>query len=197
ILNRHLHFQYTRSRNCHAVDAPVSGGDIGARDGTLAIFAGAHEESIIQRLSPLFNILGKVTYMGPPGSGQNAKIANQIAISGSIVGLSEALLFAKTAGLDEKGFLDAIREGAAGSKATDLFGERIINRELGPGGFAEYLVKDLGMALDGAELALPGTALFQQLYLGMVANGDGKLGSHAVVTALERINGKNRRKLQD
>lgn len=188
------------ARHCHAVDAPVSGGDVGARDGRLAILAGADDEAVIRRLLPLFEILGKVTYMGPSGSGQSAKIANQIAVTGSMLGISEAVLFAERAGLDASKFLAAIRRGAAGSNAMEIYGDRIVGRDLGPGGFAEYLVKDLGMALstDAADnaggtapspSALPGTALFRQLYLAMVASGDGKLGSQGLISVLQRING--------
>lgn len=183
------------SRNCYAVDAPVSGGDVGARDGKLAIFAGG-DEAVVRRLSPLLQILGNATYMGPPGSGQSAKIANQIALTGSMLGLSEALLFAERTGLDAEAFFDAIRGGAAGSNVMELFGKRMIRRDFRPGGFAEYLVKDLGMALSftndvSTAAALPGTALFQQLYLAMVANGDGKLGSHGLISVLKRINSKS------
>lgn len=194
------------SRNCHAVDAPVSGGDLGAREGKLAIFAGG-EEAVVRRLSPLFQILGKATHMGPPGSGQSAKIANQIAVSGSMLGLSEALLFAERSGLDAKAFVDAIRGGAAGSNVMELFGERMIRRDFRPGGFAEYLVKDLGMAISSssssndalslmAAAALPGTALFHQLYLAMVANGDGKLGSQGLISVLQRINSNAKAKAE-
>ncbi|XP_073006608.1 probable 3-hydroxyisobutyrate dehydrogenase-like 2, mitochondrial [Typha latifolia] len=183
-----------RKKGCFAVDAPVSGGDVGARDGKLAILAGGEQE-VINWLSPLFDLLGKVTWLGAPGSGQSGKIANQIAVAGSVVGVSEALVFARKVGLDEKAFLEAVRSGAAGSKVMEIFGERILERDFKPGGFAEYLVKDLGMGLErgggGPEemVVLPGGALFQQLYLGMVANGDGKMGMQGLITVFERMNG--------
>ncbi|KAF3334798.1 putative 3-hydroxyisobutyrate dehydrogenase-like 2 [Carex littledalei] len=181
-------------KNCFSVDAPVSGGDVGARDGTLAIMAGGEKE-VIEWLSPLFDLLGKVTWMGPPGSGQSSKIANQIAGAGNVVGITEGILFARKAGLDEGVFLRAIRSGAAGSKAMEIFGQKILERDFAPGGFVEYMVKDLGMALESRDgdsdsaVVLPGAALFRQMFTGMVANGDGKMGLHGLITVHERMNG--------
>ncbi|XP_075487150.1 putative 3-hydroxyisobutyrate dehydrogenase-like 2, mitochondrial [Primulina tabacum] len=194
-LAREIHSS-AHQRHCHAIDAPVSGGDIGASEGKLAIFAGGDAE-VVEWLKPLFDVLGKVTYMGSAGKGQSCKIANQIVVGGSLVGLSEGLVFAKKAGMDKKKFLGAIRGGAAGSMALELFGERMIDRDFRPGGFAEYMVKDLGMAVDVEEeegrrdeaVVLPGAGLCKQLYSGMVANGDGKLGTQGVITVVERING--------
>lgn len=195
-----------RARGCWSVDAPVSGADVGAREGRLAIFAGG-EEALVQWLAPLFDLLGRATWLGPAGSGQSAKLANQIVGAGSILGLSEAALFAERAGLGVAEFVEAVRGGAAGtagSNILEIFGERVARRDFAPGGFAEYFVKDLGMALeDAAEkagageqgtksvaAALPGTALCRQLYLGMIANGDHKMGLHGLITVLERMNGK-------
>lgn len=188
-----------QERGCWAVDAPVSGGDVGAREGKLAILAGG-DPGVVQWLSPLFDLMGKATYVGGPGCGQSCKIANQIAVGGSILGLSEGLVFAERVGLETKQFLRAVAGGAAGSKVMELFGERMIGRDFKPGGFAEYMVKDLGMALDGGEdgngngnggsAVLPGAALCKQLYLSMVANGDGKLGTQGLINVIEKINGK-------
>lgn len=184
-------------KNCFAVDAPVSGGDVGARDGTLAILAGGDKE-VVEWLSPLFNLLGKVTWMGPPGSGQISKIGNQIAVAGSVLGTTEGILFARKAGLDAAAFLEAIGSGAAGSKVMEIFGGRILKRDFLSGGYVEYMVKDLGMALetpddgnsdpDGA-VVLAGAALFRQMFTGMVANGDGKMGMQGLITVHERMNG--------
>lgn len=134
------------AKGCWTVDAPVSGGDAGARDGTLAILAGGNE-GVVRWLSPLFEKLGSVTWMGPAGNGQSSKIANQIAISGTILGLSEAMVFAERAALVVPLFLDAVRCGAAGSRALEIFGKRMTRRDFAPGGLAEYVVKDLGMGL--------------------------------------------------
>ncbi|CAN6678547.1 unnamed protein product [Malus baccata var. baccata] len=189
-------FTAARAKNCWSVDAPVSGGDIGAREGKLAILAGG-DASVVEWLAPLFDILGKATYVGPAGAGQSCKIANQIVVGGNLLGLSEGLVFAEQAGLDVRQFMEAVRGGAAGSMVMELFGERMIGRDFRPGGFAEYMVKDLGMGVDVVEesedervVVLPGAALCKQLYSGMVANGDGKLGTQGLITAIERLNGK-------
>ncbi|KAB2620416.1 3-hydroxyisobutyrate dehydrogenase-like 2 [Pyrus ussuriensis x Pyrus communis] len=189
-------FTAARAKNCWSVDAPVSGGDIGAREGKLAILAGG-DASVVEWLAPLFDILGKATYVGPAGSGQSCKIANQIVVGGNLLGLSEGLVFAEQAGLDVRQFMEAVRGGAAGSMVMELFGERMIGRDFRPGGFAEYMVKDLGMGVDVVEesedervVVLPGAALCKQLYSGMVANEDGKLGTQGLITAIERLNGK-------
>jgi len=186
-----------RELGAWAIDAPVSGGDVGARDGTLAIFA-AGEEKVVEWLHPMFSVLGKETYVGPAGCGQSCKIANQITIGANLVGLSEGLVFAKHAGLDLKQFVEGIREGAAGSKALEIFGERMIEGDFRPGGFAEYQVKDLGMGVDvveGAEdddvVVLPGASLWKQLFTSMVANGQGKLGTQGVISIIQNINGMN------
>ncbi|MCD9640123.1 hypothetical protein HAX54_025233 [Datura stramonium] len=188
-------FDAAREKNCWAVDAPVSGGDIGAREGKLAILAGGNED-VVKWLNPLFDVLGKATFVGGPGKGQSCKIANQIVVGANLMGLSEGLVFAERAGLDKRKFVEAVKGGAAGSMVMELFGERMIGRDFRPGGFTDYMVKDLGMGLDvGAEqgedvLALPGAALNKQLFSAMVANGDGKLGTQGLITVIERINGK-------
>lgn len=136
--------------------------------------------------------------MGGPGCGQSCKIANQITIGSNLIGLSEGLVFAKRAGLELEKFVEGIRDGAAGSKALELFGKRMIERDFRPGGFAEYQVKDLGMGVDvveggddGSVVVLPGAALCKQLFSSMVANGHGKLGGQGIISVIERINGIN------
>nr|GEX18903.1 probable 3-hydroxyisobutyrate dehydrogenase-like 2, mitochondrial [Tanacetum cinerariifolium] len=188
-------YNAARDKNCWAVDAPVSGGDKGAKDGKLAILAGG-DESVVKWLYPLFSLMGKLTYVGGAGCGQSCKIANQITVGGSLLGLSEGFVFAEKAGLDKEKWLEAVRTGAAGSLVMDIFGDRMIGRDFRPGGFAEYMVKDLGMGMDVVEqggdevTVLPGAALCKQLFSGMVANGDGKLGTQGLITVIERINGK-------
>ncbi|CAH9081954.1 unnamed protein product [Cuscuta europaea] len=180
-------------KECWAVDAPVSGGDIGAKEGKLSIFAAGNKD-VVKWLKPLFDIMGTVTYMGGPGKGQSCKIANQISVGANLLGLSEGLVFAEKAGLDKGEFLEAIRGGAAGSMVMELFGKRMIEKDYGAGGFAEYMVKDMGMGVDVGEeeivVVLPGAALGKQLFSGMVANGDGKLGTQGLITVIERLNGK-------
>ncbi|KAE8816240.1 putative 3-hydroxyisobutyrate dehydrogenase-like 3, mitochondrial [Hordeum vulgare] len=122
-----------RAAGCHAVDCPVSGGDIGARDGTLALLVGG-DEAVVAWLSLLFAHLDRPTYMGPAGSGQSSKIANQITVAGAVVGLGESLAFAGAAGLDERLFLGAVSKGAVRSRVMDIFGERALSRDFASGG---------------------------------------------------------------
>ncbi|KAK7251524.1 hypothetical protein RIF29_34800 [Crotalaria pallida] len=177
-------------KNCHSVDAPVSGGDRGAKNGTLAIFAGG-DKYIIDRLEPLFSLLGKVNYMGGSGKGQFAKLANQITIASTMVGLVEGMVYAHKAGLDVGLWLNAISTGAAGSKSLDLYGQRILKRDLDPGFYVNHFVKDLGICLKECQtmgIALPGLALAQQLYVSLKAHGEGNLGTQALILVLERLN---------
>ncbi|KAK8475088.1 hypothetical protein V6N13_058074 [Hibiscus sabdariffa] len=178
------------SKNCSSIDAPVSGGDRGAKNGTLAIFAGG-DEAVVDRLNPVFTLMGKVNYMGPSGKGQSAKLANQITIASTMVGLVEGIVYAHKAGLDVPAFLDAISTGAAGSKSLEFHGSRILKRDFEPGFFVNHLVKDLGICLKECQsmgLGLPGLALAQQLYLSLKAHGEGNLGTQALILALERLN---------
>lgn len=178
------------SKQCFAIDAPVSGGDRGAKEGKLAIFAGG-EVSAVEKLNPVFALMGKVNYMGGTGKGQFAKLANQITIASTMVGLVEGMVYAHKAGLDVEVFLNAISSGAAGSKSLDLYGGRILNRDFEPGFYVNHFVKDLGICLNECQkmgLALPGLALAQQLYLSLKAHGEGDLGTQALILTLERLN---------
>ncbi|KAL2553732.1 putative 3-hydroxyisobutyrate dehydrogenase-like 1 [Forsythia ovata] len=178
------------SAGCFSVDAPVSGGDRGARSASLSIFTGG-EQSVVTRLTPLFDLLGRVYYMGGPGKGQFCKLGNQVTIASTMVGLCEGLMFAHKAGLDLNSYLNAISTGAAGSKSLDLYGNRILNRDFEAGFYVNHFVKDLGICLRECQnmgLALPGLALAQQLYLSLKAHGEGDLGTQALVLALERLN---------
>ncbi|KAG7545771.1 NAD(P)-binding domain superfamily [Arabidopsis suecica] len=177
-------------KNCFSIDAPVSGGDLGAKNGKLSIFAGG-DETTVKRLDPLFSLMGKVNFMGTSGKGQFAKLANQITIASTMLGLVEGLIYAHKAGLDVKKFLEAISTGAAGSKSIDLYGDRILKRDFDPGFYVNHFVKDLGICLNECQrmgLALPGLALAQQLYLSLKAHGEGDLGTQALILALERLN---------
>ncbi|KAL6974463.1 hypothetical protein U1Q18_028646 [Sarracenia purpurea var. burkii] len=178
------------AKSCSAIDAPVSGGDRGARNAALSIFAGG-EENTVRRLTPIFSLLGKVNFMGGPGKGQLAKLANQITIASTMVGLVEGLIYAHKAGLELSLYLDAISTGAAGSKSLDLYGNRILKRDFEASFFVNHFVKDLGICLKECQnmgLALPGLALAQQLYLSLKAHGEGDLGVQALILALERLN---------
>ncbi|GAB4847855.1 hypothetical protein Ancab_026916 [Ancistrocladus abbreviatus] len=189
-------FAAARERNCWSVDAPVSGGDMGARTGNLAIFVGG-DSGVVSWLLPLLQIHGNnVTYMGGPGSGHSCKLGSQILVGANLLGLTEGLVFAGRMRLDREHWLKAVRGGEGGSRVLELFGLRITVGDYRPAGFAEYLVKDLGTVLDFVEggtdeevLVMPGTALSKDLYTGLVAKGEGKLSAHALIKVLERING--------
>nr|XP_034918163.1 probable 3-hydroxyisobutyrate dehydrogenase-like 1, mitochondrial isoform X1 [Populus alba] len=178
-------------KDCHSVDAPVSGGDRGAKNGSLAIFAGG-DKTVIERLSPLFALMGRVNYMGAPGKGQFRKIGKiRITIASTMVGLVEGIIYAHKAGLNVESYLNAISTGAAGSKSLDLYGSRILKRDFEAGFYVNHFVKDLGICLKECQnmgLALPGLALAQQLYLSLKAHGEGNLGTQALILALERLN---------
>ncbi|KAL2609473.1 hypothetical protein R1flu_028046 [Riccia fluitans] len=179
-----------KERSCESVDAPVSGGDKGAKAGTLAIMVGG-EKKIFDSLAPLFNCMGSPTYMGPAGSGQSCKLANQVTIASTMVGLVEGMLYAQKAGLNVDTFLQAISGGAAGSKSLELYAGRIRSRDFAPGFYVDHFVKDLGIALEECkdmELRLPGLALAQQLYVSLRSHGEGVLGTQALILALERLN---------
>jgi len=173
-----------------AVDAPVSGGDVGAKNGTLSIMVGG-EEDAVEKVRPLFELLGKnIVYEGPAGSGQHTKMCNQIVIAGTMVGVCESLLYGYKAGLDLDTMLEAISGGAAGCWTLNNLAPRILRRNFDPGFFVNHFIKDMGIALDEAKrmrISLPGLALVHQLYLAVKAQGHGKLGTHALMLALERI----------
>lgn len=179
-----------KQKSCFSVDAPVSGGDRGAKNASLSIFAGG-DSAVVDFLSPLLSLLGKVHYMGGPGKGQFAKLGNQITIASTMVGLIEGMIYAHKAKLDLGLFLNAISTGAAGSKSLELYGGRILKRDFEAGFYVDHFVKDLGICLKECErmgICLPGLALAHQLYLSLKAHGEGKLGTQALVLALERLN---------
>lgn len=174
-----------------ALDAPVSGGDVGARNATLVIMVGG-DEPAFERAQPLFSRLGgTVVLEGGPGSGQHTKMVNQIAIAGGMIGLCEALLYAYRAGLDVEQVIDTIKGGAAGSWSLSNYGPRLLKGDLEPGFRIEHFIKDLGIALAEARqmnLALPGTALAEQLYVAARSQGLGQKGTQALLAALARLN---------
>eukprot|EP01068_Selenidium_serpulae_P007566 Selendium_serpulae@DN4751_c0_g1_i3.p1 len=177
-------------RGAAALDAPVSGGDVGARQGTLAIMVGGAEEAF-ERVAPLFNIMGKnVNLMGGPGMGQHTKMANQILIATNMIGVCESLLYAQRMGLDPSAVLAAVRNGAADSWSLQTLGPRMIDRNFEPGFLVEHFVKDMEIALDEAQranLALPGLALAHQLYLSLKAHGNAGMGTQALLLVLESM----------
>jgi len=180
-----------RERGASAVDAPVSGGDVGARNAALSIMIGGAPDDVA-RARPLFEILGKnVVHQGGPGAGQHTKMCNQIVIAGTMIGVCESLVYAVRAGLDLETVLTSIKSGAAGCWTLENLAPRVIKRNFDPGFLVEHFIKDMGIALEEArrmKLALPGLALVHQLYVAVQAQGHGRAGTHALVLALEHLN---------
>ncbi|MHB1033151.1 MAG: NAD(P)-dependent oxidoreductase [Pirellulales bacterium] len=171
----------------YAVDAPVSGGDIGAREARLSIMIGG-EASVVAALQPCFEAMGKtIVRQGGPGAGQHAKMVNQILIAAGMVGVCESLLYGYKAGLDLTTILESVASGAAGSWSLSNLGPRIIGNRFEPGFFVEHFIKDMGIALDESKrmgLSMPGLALAHQLYLALQAQGHGRDGTHSLMLAL-------------
>ena len=163
-------FEEARKRQLHAIDAPVSGGDTGAKQGTLSIMIGGENEAV-QRIQPLLKHFGKnIRHMGPAGAGQHTKMINQILISTTMIGVVEGLLYAHKSGLDAKQVIEAVGAGAAASWSINNLGPRIAERNFDPGFMVEHFIKDMGIALKEAQalgLSLPGLALAHQFYLAV------------------------------
>ncbi len=175
-----------------SLDAPVSGGDIGAREARLSIMVGGPADAF-ERLRPVLDRLGTtVVYHGPAGSGQHVKMVNQILVAGTMMSTCEALLYAGKAGLDPRRVIDSVGSGAAGSWTINNLGPRIIDRDFDPGFYVEHFIKDLGIALDEAatmKLSLPGLAQARHLYEAVRAQGHGRLGTQALMLVFEQLNG--------
>ena len=180
------------AKNVIAIDAPVSGGDVGARDGTLSIMIGGDHDTVVA-LEPLWQAMGKTSVLqGGPGAGQHTKMVNQMLIAPVMIGMCEGLLYAYKAGLDLPTVMESVAAGAAGSWSLSNLGPRIIAGKFDPGFFVEHFVKDLGIALDEAQqmgLTLPGLALAEQLYQSLAERGHAKDGTHALMLALAEMSG--------
>jgi len=174
---------------CDYLDAPVSGGEIGAREATLTIMVGGRPE-VFDRARPIFETLGKnITLIGGIGSGQTAKVANQIVVGLTIEAVAEALMFAKAAGADPAVVREALMGGFASSRILELHGERMVRETFDPGFRIRLHRKDLGLAVQAAaelDLALPNTAATQQLMNAAIADGDGDLDHSALYKTLRR-----------
>ena len=183
-------FEAAKAKGVHAVDAPVSGGDVGAREARLSIMVGGEAE-VVAALNPLFQRMGKtIVHQGPAGAGQHTKMVNQILIATNMIGVCEALLYGSKAGLDLETVLQSVGSGAAGSWSLNNLGPRMIAGNFEPGFFVEHFLKDMGIALAEARrmnLALPGLALAEQLYRAVEAQGHGRKGTHALMLALARL----------
>ena len=183
-------FDAAAAKGIGSLDAPVSGGDVGARNASLVIMVGGRQETF-DRALPIFQRLGQVvTYQGGPGAGQHTKMVNQIAIASGMIGVCEALLYALRADLDVAKVVETIGTGAAGSWSLVNYGPRALRGDFEPGFKIDHFIKDLGIALDEARrmrLALPGLALAEQLYIAASAQGRGQRGTHALVLALAQL----------
>jgi 3-hydroxyisobutyrate dehydrogenase len=171
------------ARGCRALDAPVSGGDIGAREARLSIMAGGDADAFAQAL-PILQLMGKtIVHTGGPGTGQHTKMCNQVVIASTIMGVCEGLAYARSAGLDPDVVLQCISGGAAGSFQLNVMGPKIVKGDFAPGFMIEHFLKDLSIALAEADrlyLQLPGAAQARQLYATLVERGHGRDGTQAL-----------------
>ncbi len=181
-----------QAKDVQSVDAPVSGGDIGAKEARLSIMIGG-EQDAVDAVAPCFSVMGKtIIHQGGPGAGQHTKMTNQILIATNMLGVCEALLYAHRAGLDLNTVMQSVTPGAAGSWSLSNLGPRIIANNFDPGFFVEHFIKDMGIALDEANrmgLSLPGLALAKQLYIALQSQGFGRNGTHALQLALASLSG--------
>ncbi|MEC1394729.1 NAD(P)-dependent oxidoreductase [Bacillus velezensis] len=172
-----------KEKSIHALDAPVSGGDIGARNGTLAIMAGGEKEAF-EACLPLFSVMGEnIQYQGPAGSGQHTKMCNQIAIAAGMVGVAEAMAYAEKSGLNPEQVLKSITTGAAGSWSLSNLAPRMLKGDFAPGFYVKHFIKDMGIALEEAELMgeeMPGLALAKSLYDKLSAQGEDNSGTQSI-----------------
>jgi 3-hydroxyisobutyrate dehydrogenase len=180
-----------RAKGATAVDAPVSGGDVGARNATLSIMVGGDADAVA-RVMPLFESMGKnIVHQGGPGAGQHTKMCNQIVIAGTMIGVCESLIYGSRAGLNLETMLQSIKSGAAGCWTLENLAPRVLKRNFDPGFVVEHFIKDMGIALAEAgrmKLSMPGLALVHQLYVAVQAQGHGRKGTHALMLAIEHLN---------
>lgn len=179
------------ARGVSAIDAPVSGGDTGARNAALSIMVGGDGDAVA-RIDPLLQLLGKtIVHQGPAGCGQHTKMVNQTLIASGMIAVCEGLLYATKVGLDLPTVLQSVSSGAAGSWSLSNLAPRMIDGDFDPGFFVEHFIKDMKIALDEAaamNLALPGLALAHQLYQAVSAQGHAKDGTQALMLALAELN---------
>lgn len=185
-------------RGVASLDAPVTGGDVGAREARLSIMVGG-DRAVFEAVRPCFEAMGKtIVLQGGPGAGQHAKMVNQVLIASGMVAVCEGLLYAYRAGLNLETVMESVSQGAAGSWSLSNYGPRIIAGRFEPGFFVEHFLKDMGIALAEADrmgLALPGLALARQLYVALKSQGHGRDGTHSLMLALASLSGidwKNR-----
>ena len=174
------------------LDAPVSGGEQGAIDGTLSIMVGGDTE-IFERCQPIFQAMGKnIIHVGPNGMGQTVKLVNQILVTGNLNAVVEALIFAQKSGVDLEKAIDAVKGGAASSWQLTNMAPRIIKRDFQPGFMIDLMQKDLNLVMEtagAAKIPLPVTSLIHQMYYSLQSAGEGTSGTQALVKAMEHLTG--------
>jgi 3-hydroxyisobutyrate dehydrogenase len=189
-LAKRIHAE-AQTRGIQAIDAPVSGGDIGAREARLSIMVGGDSEAV-RTAMPIFESFGRtIVHQGPAGSGQHTKVVNQLLVASSMIGACEALLYAQRTGLDPDLVLESVSSGAAGSWTVSNLAPRMVARDFEPGFFVEHFVKDLGIAMTECSqmgLSLPGLDLAHGLYTRLLEGGRGRKGTQALLMALEEMN---------
>lgn len=177
-------YQQAKDKKIYALDAPVSGGDIGAQNGTLAIMVGG-DENVFLAMKPIFEVIGEnIVLQGNAGAGQYTKLANQITIASNMIGVSEAIMFAKKAGLDPERVLQSITTGAAGSWSLSNLGPRMIKGDDKPGFYVKHIIKDIRIAIESAEeigLPTPGLELALKLYEELAEMGESDSGTQALI----------------
>ncbi|WP_084278849.1 NAD(P)-dependent oxidoreductase [Anoxybacteroides tepidamans] len=183
-------YKEAKKKNVFALDAPVSGGDIGAKEGRLAIMVGG-DEAAFQECKPIFEVLGtNIVFQGKAGAGQHAKMCNQIAIATNMIGVCEALAYAKQSGLDPWKVLESISQGAAGSWSLNNLAPRMLKGNFEPGFYVKHFIKDMKIALaeaEGMNLLLPGLSLAKQMYEELAAEGEENSGTQALYKRYEQI----------
>lgn len=181
-------YEAARRRDLHALDAPVSGGDVGAKQATLAIMVGGDEAAFAEML-PVFKVMGKnIQLQGGAGAGQHTKMVNQMTIAPMMIGLCEALMYAKKSGLHPHKVLDSIATGAAGSWSLDNYAPRILKGDFAPGFAIKHYIKDMKIALQSAKemnLEAPGLELALSMYKKLAQDGEEESGIHALVKYYE------------
>ncbi|WP_273851563.1 NAD(P)-dependent oxidoreductase [Guptibacillus spartinae] len=184
-------YQYALSKQLYALDAPVSGGDVGAKEGKLSIMVGGELE-VFEKVQPIFEVMGQnIVLQGPAGAGQHTKMCNQIAIASNMIGVSEAIVYAEKAGLNPTTVLESIEFGAAGSWSLSNLAPRMISNRFEPGFYVKHFIKDMTIALESAKqmgMLTPGLELSKQLYEDLAERGEEDSGTQALVKLFRDAN---------
>ena len=189
-------YDAAKAKGVSVIDAPVSGGDVGAKNATLSIMVGGDSDAVA-KVMPLFQSMGKnIVHQGGAGNGQHTKMCNQIVLAGTIIGVCESLLYGCKAGLDLDTMLSSITKGAAQCWILDNLAPKMVKRNFDPGFFVEHFEKDLGIVLEESKrmgISMPGLALVRQFYVALKAQGHGRLGYHSLLLVLEQLSAVNQK----